>query len=189
MSKPVKQMIRAQLLERLEGVKSLAVVGFSGLDAVATNRIRGLLREKSIRMTVVRNLLAKQAFHEVGLDQAGGLLEGPCAVTYSLEHDQGALITMVRELLAIGREYPALTVKAALMDGDVYQGDADVSALSKFPTREEALSQVLGSILSPASSLAACIVTPGGQVASLLKAIEEKAGEGAAEAEAAPAAA
>jgi large subunit ribosomal protein L10 len=187
MSKPVKELIRKELQQRLEGVTSLAVVGFTGLDAVATNRVRGRLLEKSIRMTVVRNALARQAFRQVGLDGAVGLLDGPCAITYSLDADQGALITMVRELKAIGKEFPALTVKAALMDGDVYQGEEDVTALSRYPTREEALSQLLGSILSPASSVASCIVAPGGQVASLIQAIEEKAGEGAGEA--APAAA
>lgn len=187
MSKPVKEMIRKELRERIEGVTSLAVVGFSGLDAVATNLVRGRLREKSIRMTVVRNLLAKQAFREAGLDQAADLLEGPCAITYTPDGDQGALITMVRELKDIGKQYPSLTVKAALMDGDVYQGEQDVTALSRFPTREEALSQLVGSILSPAASVAGCIVAPAGQVASLVQAIEEKAGEGAEES--APAAA
>lgn len=179
MSKPVKEMMRKELRERIEGVTSLAVVGFSGLDAVATNLVRGRLQEKSIRMTVVRNLLAKQAFREVGLDQAAGLLEGPCAITYTSDDDQGALIAMVRELKDIGKEYPALTVKAALMDGDVYQGEENVTALSRFPTREEALSQLVGSILSPASSVAACVVAPAGQLASLVQAIEEKAGEDA----------
>lgn len=190
MSKPVKELVRKTLIGRFEGVSELAVVGFTGVDAVTTNSIRSRLRQKDIRMQVVKNALARQAFVSLGIEGAGALLDGPCAVV----HGADSVVTVVRELLDINKDTPNLKVKAAFLDGDLFPTD-QIQALSKYPTRAEAISQVVQCVLSPGANLAGCLLGPGGQIASILKAIEEKlekeapapAAEGAAPAEAAPA--
>jgi large subunit ribosomal protein L10 len=176
MSKPVKELIRKDLAGRFEGLTSLAIVGFTGVDAVTTNQIRGRLREKNITLTVVKNSLARQAFKAVGLDVAAGLLDGPCAVAYGAD----SLVAMVRELKAIGEESPGLTVKAAVLEGEPYQGEEQVEALSLFPTREEAISQIAACVVGAGGGLAGCLVAPGGCVAALVQAVEEKHGAAAA---------
>lgn len=40
MSKPVKKLLRDELIRRFQGVTQLAVVGFSGVDANRANEIR-----------------------------------------------------------------------------------------------------------------------------------------------------
>ena len=168
MSKPVKEMIRRQLTARLEGVTSVAVVDLTGIDAVANNEIRGRLLAKDIRINVVKNALARQAFKEVGLETASELLTGPCALAYGSD----SIVTVVRELYDIAKEVKQLTVKGALLDGDLF-GAERIEELSKFPTREEAIAQVVGAVLSAGGDVAACIIAPGGQIASALKTIEE----------------
>ncbi len=191
MSKPVKKLIRDELIKRFDGVTQLAIVGFTGVDANSTNAIRARLAEKGIRVSVVKNSLAKQAFRQLGLQDAGELLDGPCAVAYGAD----SVVTVVRELLDIGKEAPNLKVKAAFMEGDVFTEDK-IHALSKYPTQEEAIGQVISCVLSAGANLAACLIAPGGQIAGILKGIEENASaeaegdaEGDAEADAeAPAA-
>ena len=172
MSKPVKTLVRKELIKRFDGVTSLAVVGFTGLDAVANNTIRGRLLEKGMRLTVVKNILARQAFSEIGLDQAGQMLEGPCAVAYGGD----SVVDLVRELLDIGKGAPTLTVKAAFLDGEVFGSDRIVE-LSTFPTRDEAISAIVACALSPARNIAGCLVGPGGRIAGILKTIEEAGSE------------
>jgi len=172
MSKPVKKLIRDELIQRFDGVTQLAVVSFTGVDANTTNEIRSRLAEKDIRVSVVKNSLARQAFKEVGIESAGGLLDGPCAVAYGAD----SVVTVVRELLDIGKEAPNLTVKAAFMEGDLF-GEDRIDALSKFPTREEAIGQVVGCVLSAGANLAGCLIGPAGQLAGILKGIEEKSDE------------
>jgi large subunit ribosomal protein L10 len=170
MSKPVKELIKKELLKRFAGVDSLAVVGFTGLDAIATNKIRGRLRKKQINMTVVKNSIAKRAFDDLGIAKASDMLEGPCAVAYGAD----SVVTVVRELLEIGKDSPKLTVKAAFLEGEIFPTER-IDELSKFPTRDEAIGRVVACILSPGKKLAACIIGPGSKVASILKTIEEKA--------------
>ncbi|RPI63386.1 MAG: 50S ribosomal protein L10, partial [Planctomycetaceae bacterium] len=169
MSKPIKDLIKKELVKRMDGVTSVAVVGFSGIDAVTTRMIRGRLREKQIKLTVVKNSVARNAFKSLGLEGAASLLEGPCALAYGAD----SVVTVVRELLAIVKDAPKLTVKAALLDGDVF-GTEKIEELSKFPTRPEAIGRVVSSILSPAKVIAGCIITPAGKLASILKTIEDK---------------
>lgn len=184
MSKPIKELIREELVTRFDGVTSLAVVGFSGLDAVSTHTVRNQLAEKNIRMTVVKNSIARGAFKAVGLEGAAGLLEGPCAVAYGAD----SVVEVVRTLLDVAKDAPKLTVKAAFMDGEVF-GEDRIEELSKYPTREEAIGRAVGCILSAGSKLAGCLVGPGSALSSILKTIEEKASEAApAEAPAAEAA-
>jgi len=178
MSKPVKELIRKELTRRLDGVTSVAVVDLTGIDAITTNQIRSRLTDKAIRLNVVRNALARQAFREVGLEMACGLLDGPCALAWGAD----SVIDVVRELADIAKEVTELGLKGAVLDGDVF-GPERMVELSQYPTREEAIGQIIQAAMSPGASLAACFIAPGGAIAALLKAIEEQGG-GEAEAEA-----
>jgi len=171
MSKPVKKLIREELTRRFDGVEELAVVSLTGVDATTTNEVRARLHEKEIRVTVVKNALARQAFEALGMKGAGDLLEGPSAVAYGAD----SVVTVVRELLEIGRDAPNLTVKAAYMGGRAFRSD-EIEALSKYPTRDEAVCQVVTCVLSAGASLAACLLGPAGEIAGVLKAIEDKQG-------------
>ena len=52
MSKPVKELVKKELVRRFDGLDSLAIVGFTGIDAITTHEIRGRLRDKQIRLAV-----------------------------------------------------------------------------------------------------------------------------------------
>lgn len=173
MSKPVKELIRKEMIKRFEGVASLAVIGFTGIDAKKTHEIRGRLRSKDIRMSVVKNSIARQAFEAVGIPEAKELLDGPCAVAFGIDQKQTSVVNVVRELLDIAKDAPNLVVKAAVLEGDVFTQD-QIKALSQYPTRDEAIAKALTCVLTPGAKLAGCIVGPGGKIAALLKAIQEK---------------
>ncbi|MFW6159346.1 MAG: 50S ribosomal protein L10 [Planctomycetota bacterium] len=179
MSKPVKELIRKEFAKRFADLSSLAVVDQTGIDAVRNNEIRARLRDKGIRMTVVKNSMARQVFRERGLDPAASLLTGPCALAYGEDGEAVGIVGVVRELLEIQKETPALTVKAALMEGEVYRGDEQVEKLSKLPTRDEALAKLVACALGPAGRLAGAVRGPAQKVAGLVKAVEERHGASA----------
>jgi len=172
MSKPVKAMLRRELVRRLEGLDSLVVVSLAGVDGVTNNRLRGELRAKGIRITVVKNSLAKQALAEVGLVQAAELIEGPSALVTG----GPSAVEVVRELLRAGKEIPNLRIRGALMEGEVFGADRVVE-LSKFPTREEALATVAALVLAGGGAVVAAALGPGGRIAGALKAMEDRGAE------------
>jgi len=172
MSRTVKKLVKDELIRRFEGMTSMAVVGFTGVDGVTTNKIRGRLREKEIKLTVVKNSLARQAFEAVGVADAKDLLDGPCAVAFGLDPDNVTAVEIVREILDIGKEAPELKVKAALLEGETF-GPERVKELGAYPTRIEAVQKAVACVLSPGGKLAACIMAPGQIIASLLKSIQD----------------
>jgi len=161
----------------------MAVVGFTGVDGVTTNKIRGRLRDKDIKLTVVKNALARQAFEAIGIAEAKGLLGGPCAVAFGADPEKVGVVEIIREILDIGRQTPELTVKAALLEGQTFGPDR-VKELSTYPTRGEAVQKAVACLLSAGGKLAACLMAPGQIIASLLKSIQDsKQDQGASEGE------
>jgi large subunit ribosomal protein L10 len=170
MSKPVKALLRKELVRRLAGTDSLAVVSLMGIDGLTTNRLRRELRSKDIRVTVVKNSVAREALKEMGLEPASVLLEGPCAIATGAD----SVVTVVREVLGRSKGIPALAVKGAVLEGEVFLRQR-VDELSKYPTRGEGLSRVVALACSPGGRLAACLAGPGGVLADIIKAVEEQA--------------
>ena len=55
-----------------------------------------------------------------------------------------------------------------------------ITALSKFPTKEEAQAQVIQVVLGPAGQVIGAATSAGANIASILKAVEEKLEKGEA---------
>jgi large subunit ribosomal protein L10 len=185
MSKKVKSLIEKETAARLEGIEAVAVLNPRGIGAIANNQIRRRLREKNMRMTVVKNTLAARATANSKLKGFEKLLEGPSALVYG----QGVGIAVIaRALMDEKKTLDALELRGAFFDGEIYEGDKGLEKASKLPTREEAIGNVIAAILGPGKKIAGALKGPGGTLGALLKTIEEKGGA-AAGGEAAPASA
>ena len=65
-----------------------------------------------------------------------------------------------------------------MLDGTLYEGEAGITALSKFPTRDEAIAQDVTLILGPGRKLVGAVKGPGSALAGIIKSIEEKLEKG-----------
>jgi large subunit ribosomal protein L10 len=171
MSKKVKNLIEQDISGRLKDIDGLAVINPRGIGATKTNLIRRRLREKGLRMTVVKNTLAKRAVGNGKLKGFDRLLDGPSAVIYG----SAGISTIARVLLDEKKNDETLELRGMFFDGEVYVGDDGVKAVSKLPTREEAIGQLVGLILSPGSNLSGALKGPAGTLAAIIKALELKA--------------
>ena len=61
MSKFVKNIITEELKKRLEGVDNALLVNLVGMAVNDSNRLRGALAEKDIKVMVIKNSLAARA--------------------------------------------------------------------------------------------------------------------------------
>ncbi len=183
MSKPIKALIEKELVAKFKDFDSAAVINPRGIDAIKNNQIRRRLHEKGLRMTVVRNALAKRATSGTKLSGLEKLLEGPSAVIYG----KASVSAVARLLLEEKKLDEKIELRGILFDGDVYSGEDGIKTVSQFPTREEAIGQIISALMGPGASVLGALLGPGSTVASLIKAIEEKAEKSGA-AEAAPAA-
>lgn len=174
MSKLVKEMIVDEYRSRFGGVNQAVVVDIRALNANQNVEFRTGLRKKDIRVTVLRNRLARKAFSETELKALDPLLEGPSALVTGAD----SVVQVARELVDWLKKIKTLELKGAVLDGDVFTGRDGIEALSKFPTREEAQGQVMQLILSPASNLVSAVTSPGAQIVSIIKQIADKLEDG-----------
>ena len=182
MSKKVKSLIEKEIATRLDGIEAVGVVNPRGINAIANNQIRRRLREKKLRMTVVKNTLVTRALGAGAGSKLKGfekLLEGPSALVYG----KGVGISAIaRALLDEKKGLETLELRGAFFDGEVYVGDKGVTAASKLPTREEAIGLIIAALLGPGKKLAGALKGPGGKLGAILKTIEEKGGTASPEA-------
>ncbi len=171
MSKKVKSLIERDLSNRFKDLDGCAVINPRGINAIKNNQIRRRLREKGVRMTVVKNTLARRATDKTKLKGFDKLLDGPSAVVYG----QASIAAIARLLLDEKKNDETLELRGAFFDGEIYIGDKGIEQVSKLPTREEAIGQLVGLILSPGANLGGALKGPAGVLGGIIKAIEEKA--------------
>jgi large subunit ribosomal protein L10 len=171
MSKKVKSLIERELSNRLKDLDAVAVINPRGIPAAKNNQIRRRLREKGVRMTVVKNTLAKRAVGDGKLKGFDALLDGPSAVIYG----EASIATIARLILEEKKTDEKIELRGVFFDGEVYLGDKGVEQVSKLPTREEAIGQVVALILAPGQNLGGIFKGQAGKVAALIKAVEERA--------------
>lgn len=166
MSKYLKDLITNELRSRLDGVSDALVVDVIGMEANANVHLRKTLREKNIKLMVIKNSLAARATEGTSLAPAFEGSTGTSAVVWGGED----VVSLAKEVmrLAGNDEYAPFAAKGGVMDGEQMSKE-DVAAVSKWPSRQEQLSLLVGQILSPGANLSAQLLGPGRNLASQVK--------------------
>jgi large subunit ribosomal protein L10 len=176
MSKPMKGMLIDDYKSRFADVENALVLDIRGVNARDNNGMRLSLLKKNIRVTVVKNTLARKAFEGTSLAALDQAFDGPAALVYGGDN----VVDVAREIIDWAKKVKNLTLKAACLDGIYFEGEEGVKRLSKFPTRGEALAKVVQIVLSPARNVIGCAVAPGARLMGVVKTIEDKLEKGEA---------
>ncbi|MDP7008946.1 MAG: 50S ribosomal protein L10 [Phycisphaerales bacterium] len=165
MSKPVKEMIVAEYKRRFDGVTSGLLIDIRGIEANANNELRVDLLKKDIHITVLKNSLAKTALQGTELEGLTKELEGPSALAFGGD----SVVEVARSLVDWAKKIKKLELKAAVLDGQFFEGEAGVKRLSDFPTKEEAQGTVVQLLLSPAGNVVKAATSPGSNLLGVVK--------------------
>ena len=172
MSKYVKELVTRDIKRQLEGVEDAVLCSYVGMDANTTNELRGELDKKDIKMMVVKNSLARRATDGTTLAPAFEGAGGQVAVCWG----SSDFVSLVKELVELDKDeekYEKFVASSGVMDGEKLDADG-LKAVSKWPSRQEQISILVGQILGPGSQLSGALIGPGSMLNSQLK----KKGEG-----------
>jgi large subunit ribosomal protein L10 len=188
MKKADKELVVADLTERLRTSETLLVADYRGLTMPQIDTLRTKLLESGASFSVVKNTLGRRAAEAAGAEALLTLLEGPSAVAF-LDAD-GDMVAAAKALADMARESKVLAIKGGVLQGRAMTAD-EVQSLATLPPVDVLRGQVLAAIIAPVTALLGLVSAPVQNLIGLIDArIEqlEAQGDTSAPAAAAPSA-
>lgn len=141
MKRSDKEQLVADLKAKLEGADAVYYTDFTGLNVKSMTNLRRRFRKAGVEYVVIKNTLALRAVNEAGL--TGQKLKGPTGVVVA--KDAIAAAKLLTDFAKENDSKPS--IKGGLYEGAVVD-EATVKKLASMPTREEALSILVGTFNS-----------------------------------------
>lgn len=138
------------------------IVDYKGITVEEDTRLRKELREAGVHYFVEKNSVLRFAVKNAGLDGLTDVLAGTTAIAVS-NADQTAPARILGKFAEASEN--KFNLKAGYIEGEIYD-EKGVIALSKIPSKDVLLSQLVGSLQGPMQGLAA-----------ILKAVADKKAE------------
>ena len=152
---------KAQIIDQLEEVFSKSNIGiltdYRGMSTAEMTDLRRRLGESGIHFRVVKNTLARLAAERAGKSDLLGLLQGPVAVASGYSDNVAEPAKIMADYISTSKA--SLSIKGGFL-GDRLLAAEDVTALSRLPSREILLAEVLGGMQAPIQALLNLLNTP-----------------------------
>ena len=161
-----KQAIVASLTDKVQSAAAGVIVDYKGITVAEDTALRAECRQNNIEYAVVKNTLLRFAFHNTGLEDLDGLLNGTTSL--ALCDDPVAPARVMADYAKKLKD--KFEIKGGFMDGKPVDL-ATIKSLASIPALPVLQAQVLGTMLAPITGLAV-----------VLKQIAEKMGAPAEEA-------
>ncbi|MDE6781997.1 MAG: 50S ribosomal protein L10 [Ruminococcus sp.] len=143
-----------QLTDLIKNSVSGVLVDYKGITVEEDTKLRKELREANVNYFVEKNTLLLRAFKNCGIEGFEEALNGTTAIALSND-DQTAPARILGKFAEKAGD-AKFNLKAGYVEGEVYD-QAGVTALSKIPSKDVLLAQLVGSLQGPMQKLAATI--------------------------------
>nr|WP_239059851.1 50S ribosomal protein L10 [Ruegeria sp. PrR005] len=164
-----KEKVVEELGQIFESSGVVVVAHYAGLTVAEMQDLRARAREAGGSVRVAKNRLAKIALEGKPCASMADLLTGMTVLTYSEDPVAAAKVAE-----GFAKDNKKFEILGGAMGGAALDR-AGVEAVSKMPSREELIAQIVSCIGAPASNIAGAIGAPASNIAGILSTIIEKA--------------
>ncbi len=166
-----KKALVAEVAEVAAKAQSVVAAEYRGLTVGQMTELRAKARGQGVYMRVVKNTLARRALAGTSFESVGPKLKGPLVLAFSKD-DPGAAARVVKDF---AKGHDKLVATLVSLGGQVLPG-GDLDKVASLPTREQALSMLLGVIKSPMEKLVRTLAEPPAKLARALAAYRDQKG-------------
>jgi large subunit ribosomal protein L10 len=164
-----KKALVAEVAEVAARAQSVVAAEYRGLTVGQMTELRAKARRQGVYMRVVKNTLARKALAGTSFESVGPKLKGPLVLAFSKD-DPGAAARVVKDF-AKGHEKLVATLVA--LGGQVLPA-GELDRVASLPTREQALSMLLGVLKAPMNKLVRTLAEPPAKLARTLAAVRDQ---------------
>ncbi len=170
-SKKQKNAMLAQYEEWLDGSQAVFMLSYSRMGMKDIDALRARIRDAGGQGHVVKNTLMEIALrnHGVNVDQ----LTGTTLMGFAFSDVPG-----LAKVFADAAKSDVFELSGGIMDKQMLTA-SQVKSLADLPPLPVMRARLLGTILAPASQLVRTLAEPARQVAAVVKAYSEQAGQAA----------
>ena len=169
-----KQALVAEVGAVAAQAQSVIAAEYRGLTVSQMTELRMKARAAGVYMRVVKNTLARKAISGTAFEAIGPKLKGPLVLAFS-RNDPGAAARVVKDF-AKGNEKLIATLISL---GGAVLSAKDLDKVASLPTREQALSQLLGVMKAPIEKFVRTLAEPHTKLVRTIDAVRaQKAAAG-----------
>ena len=166
-----KQAVVAEVTEVAASAHSVIAAEYRGLSVAQLTGLRVKARENGVYLRVVKNTLARRAVQGTEFECLQSSLTGPLLLAFSRQ-DPGAAARLFREFLK-DKGNDKLIVKSMAISGQALPASA-LDRLANLPTRDQAISQLMGCLRAPLDKLARTLNEVPGKLVRTLDAVRQQ---------------
>lgn len=146
---PDKKIIINGLLDRVNASPYLIVIDYTGLTVKQFTELRSRLDAGGASCTVAKNSYMRKALAEAGMPDIGNELVGQMAYVMG----ETEVFAAAKVIKNFEKEFKKPEMKVGILGNAVLDTDK-LKAIADIPSREAVLSQLLATILEPATRIA-----------------------------------
>jgi len=164
-----KKALVAEVAEVAAKAHSVVAAEYRGLTVGQMTDLRAKARKQGVYVRVIKNTLARKALAGTSFESVGPKLKGPLVLAFSKD-DPGAAARVVKDFAKANEKLVATLVS---LGGQVLPAK-DLDAVASLPTREQALSMLLGTLRAPSQKLVSTIAAVPSKLVRTLAAVRDQ---------------
>ena len=163
-----KKALVKEVAEIAATSQSVVAAEYRGITVSQMTELRAKARAQGVYMRVVKNTLARKAMAGTSFEAVGAHLKGPLVLAFSKD-DPGAAARVVKDFAKLNEKLVATLVS---LGGDVLPGK-DLEKVASLPTREQALSMLLGTLKAPIEKFVRTVAAPHTKLVRTVAAVRD----------------
>ena len=164
-----KKALVAEVSKVAATALSVVAAEYRGLTVSQMTELRSKARTAGVYVRVVKNSLARKAMAGTSFECMNPVLKGPLVLAFSKD-DPGAAARVVK---AFAKDNDKLVTTAVSLGGQLLAPSA-LDKVASLPTREQALSQLMGVMKAPIQKLASTLAAAPSKLVRTLAAVRDQ---------------